>query len=305
MKNAIVTTLVACSLAFMLALPTHATEEDPDWLNAMRQFVPPDAIVEVIVQRDLDELQAFGLDMATGAWYRYIRQSSNGTAFIPGSGMYASVISNHGLQLNDTWPRQDAVLDRSVMSWHYLSNIVRHPECVKDAFRSTDGTWTLVVEGPAGDPTYDPRNPIFQVRVEVNADGRVFMLHPSNEREPRVLVPASIDLGAYNVNSPEWARWKVVESSIKPPLPGGRPAWTIEEINAKMIRFREMESQMRMAAAEQAAAKTPAPVPPSTPNPDFGVKPTTTARSGNALVISGIALLAVGALVWWRNRSAA
>jgi hypothetical protein len=263
-----------------------ASDHEPRDLAAV---VPSSGAVEwVVIQNDLQR-QAFGIDLASGAWYRAAYH--NVTGWLPGEGILSGRALPGGVVTTKGVEKRDNMVDQIACPTVYLRRTLN------DTTRSNgwsiselDQGWLLTVpvnrEGAVAPLAYE---------FAIGVDGRVATKRRSDEAQGQLLRTFEESPKGFQLSYPAGGQETVTDVRF---FPQGK-TWTVRDIERLAINQRREESAARTPKDE----KPEVTLQPGEAEPSAAVRLDTGARVGPALVLSGILIVALAAFVWWRNRS--
>lgn len=246
------------------------------------------AIEWVVIQDDLQR-QAFGVDLASGAWYRAAYHSVTG--WLPAEGVLSGRALPGGVVATKGSEKRDNMVDQSACPTVYLRrklNDTAHSN--RWSLEEAAQGWLLKVpvkqEGASMPLAYE---------FTIDADGRVVSKRRSDESEGQLLRTFEESPKGFQLSYFAGGRETLTDLRF---YPQGK-TWTKQDVERLAIHQRR----------EETAARTPVDMKqgpvlrPGEAEPSAAVRMDTGARVGPALVLGGILIVALAAFVWWRNRS--
>lgn len=280
----------ATVIAMVQLLPSVcANGQHAEWRAAAEQAQPPAACVEVVLQVGASDLNAFGYDMGSGAWYRFTDDRAWG--FVPGLGSFAGRSGSERLWAGPG-PTTDAYIERMALPFVMMADVLKRSERVTSS-QQPDGGWLLSVQIDGGE----------SYAIRLKADGRVAAVGSPSSPDPLTYPaggPAGYPIGVLD-GLPVPVTIK--QAGARPAGIPERPALTLPLIEAQINALRRAQSELReSAAAKRSGQRLRLAAGEATPDGTGSVRYSSGRRYGPALVIGGVVVLALGAMAWWRSR---
>jgi hypothetical protein len=290
-----------------LTLAIASSVQDPGVLGVLHA---PPVCIEVLLEREKDRgLLAVGYDMGSGSWYRF--GDGRLTVFTRERGvLHGAPVIGGGLEPATNILPRDGFIEEMVLPYVYLASILANPACVRSAVRAEDGSVTLIVHAPGGNPAAAPgSDPDQTVQIEVEPPARVRRIEFLDIPGQRGALVFLGEIDGIPVHSPDYGTmfrrpqtWRLVSGTVKPPGSAQRPCFTPESVEAAMLPIRrEHDERVRERRAKEAEAFPPPPPPGAAPV-EGPVERTPGAAWGPALVVTGVITLLVGGYLWYRSR---
>lgn len=273
-------------------------------LAALRDRLPRDGFVQCLLSRPEDgRYQAFGYDLSSGAWYEvrfgFARANlGNGALFVAGG--------LEGTPGGIGATERNLLIERSVMPFIWLRQIVERPAVIERLEAGPDGGLTLEFAAPLGDPTGsstgpDSGSPPWRYRLSVSGDGRLTRSERLDVTETDVIQYVGEAAPGYPIGTIASGRWELVEASVTFPAPG-EPAVTRALVEAVRARVGPMEGEARRATAMAAGHAGEPRLQPGQAPIGGAVRPVGLGRLARPLSLTGLLVVIVGAFLWWRYR---
>lgn len=262
-----------------------------DWRVAAASVQPAPALVEVLFRLGESDLNAAGVDMGSGAWYRFVGGRAWG--YVPGVGAFESRSGGSPPKVGPG-PRRDQFVERYAFPFVMTAGILAEPAKVMNVEKREKG-WALTVGDEDGEPFV----------IWIGADGRVEAVGSPSAPDPLAFpagAPEGYPIGGLRSLPVELT---ILDASVSRAGSPASPALTLKSVENRFRVIFSRQSDLTLARAEAMARDGPR-LPPGAERPDGSgsTRYSGERRFGPALIIAGVVVLLIAVAAWWKNRGA-
>jgi hypothetical protein len=259
----------------------------------LSRLVPATGAVEwVIVQKDLQR-QVYGVDLASGAWYRAAYHDVSG--WLPSVGVLSGRALRGGVVATKSDQKKSSTVIEHIKCPTVLLKRLLHSSADQREWTlmQSEHGWEITLPLGMSDSHGVPLSQIFTVGLDAKV--KSFRRSDENENDAYQLVTFSESPSRFQLADSSKAESKIV---FVQHYPNGK-TWTREDVERIAIAQRRIESDERRETTTNPHESLAAGQAESSP----AVRVESTAKAGPALVLSGVLIGLLGLFIWWRQRS--